>query len=44
MLDLAFSRVPNQSLTIGKSNIRGCGPVSLIICNDLHLNASLVIF
>ena len=41
-LDLAFSRVSDQSLTVGKSHIRGGRAVPLVICNDLHLGKSLV--
>ena len=42
MLDLAFSRVSNQSLTVSESNIGRGGSVPLIICNDLHLDERMI--
>ena len=42
MLNLAFSRVSNQSLAVSESHIGRGGSVPLIICNDLHLDESLV--
>ena len=41
-LDLAFSRVSDQSLTVSESHIRGGRAVPLVICNDLHLGKRLV--
>ena len=37
MVDLALSRVSNQSLAVSKSHIGGCRSVPLVVCNDLHL-------
>ncbi len=33
---LVFGGIANEALCVGEGHIRGCGTVSLVVCDDLH--------
>jgi hypothetical protein len=41
---LVLSRVSDETLGVCEGNIGGSGSITLIVCNDLHLNRNIVNF